>query len=287
MPAIFFAFISFFGWGVGDLLVAVTARRLHPYSGTLWSMILTIILFGAYAVYSFYELAKITPMLLLFNVILGIVLIGGIIAFREGLRIGNVALVSTIASSFTAITTILAVIFFNERLTIDQIFIITAIFIGLILSMFNVNDVRRRKIVLDKGLLFGIIAMVSWAIYFTFIKIPVREIGWFWPNYITFLLFPLLYFFMRVRKISVFHPNTNNAFMPLISSTIIARIAEFSFNLGINKGYTSIVAPIAGASPVLTVLLAFLIFKDPINKQQILGIVITLTGIVLLSFFSV
>ena len=31
--------------------------------------------------------------------------------------------------------------------------------------------------------------MVAWGIYFTFVKIPIQQIGWFWPNYISFSLF--------------------------------------------------------------------------------------------------
>jgi len=48
----------------------------------------------------------------------------------------------------------------------------------------------------------------------------------------------------------------------------------------------SVVAPIAGANPTLFVLLAFFVFKDRLTKQQILGIVLTLLGIVWLSFLS-
>lgn len=284
--SIFFAFITFFGWGIGDLLVAVTARRLNPYTGTLWSMVLTIILFGTYIPFAFSDLTKLTPFLLLLNIVLGIILIAGIIAYREGFRIGNVALVSTIGSSFTAVTTIMALIFFNERLTLLQTITIVTIFIGLFLSMFKIDEIRSRKVVLEKGLVLGAIAMACWSIYFTFIKIPAKEIGWFWPNYITFLLFPFLYLFMRLRKIPILSPNTNKAFIPLVASTITARIAEFSFNLGVSRGFTSIVAPIAGASPVLTVFLAFLTFRDPITRQQIIGIIVTLVGIVLLSLLS-
>jgi drug/metabolite transporter (DMT)-like permease len=286
MPAIFFAFITFLAWGVGDLWVAVTARRLNPYSGTFWSMILTIVLFGTYIPFTLTDLTKLTPLLLLLNVTLGSILIGGIIAYREGFRVGNVALVTTIGSSFTAVTTILALIFFKERLSLFQTIAILTIFIGLFLSMFKIDEIKGGKVVLERGLIFGGIAMICWGIYFTFVKILAREIGWFWPNYITFSLFPLLYLFMKFRRIPILPPNTNKALKPLIASTIVARVAEFSFNIGISRGFTSIVAPIAGASPVLTVLLAFLTFKDPITKQQAIGIVVTLFGLVFFSIVS-
>lgn len=67
----------------------------------------------------------------------------------------------------------------------------------------------------------------------------------------------------------------------------MTRVSEMTFNVGISKGYTSIVAPIAGANPVLFVILATFVFKDPITKQQAAGVILTLLGVILLSIFSV
>lgn len=92
---------------------------------------------------------------------------------------------------------------------------------------------------------------------------------------------------MKLRSIPLSKPTVNNAFVPLVVSTFMVRVAEFSFSLGISRGFTSIVAPIAGGAPALFVVLAFLVFKDPITRQQIIGIITTLIGIVLLSVFSV
>ena len=92
---------------------------------------------------------------------------------------------------------------------------------------------------------------------------------------------------MKVKGIKLEKPTFKGALTTLILSTIFVRIAELSFNFAISKGLTTIVAPIAGANPTLFVILAFLFFKDPISRQQILGIITTLIGIVLLSVFSI
>jgi len=91
---------------------------------------------------------------------------------------------------------------------------------------------------------------------------------------------------MKIRKIELELPTVNNVFWPLIISVVLVRIAEYSYNFAITKGQVAVVAPIAGANPTLFVVLAFLFLKDPIRKQQILGIIITLAGIVFLSFVS-
>ena len=92
---------------------------------------------------------------------------------------------------------------------------------------------------------------------------------------------------MRIKKIPLVSPLKTKTLLPILGSTISLRIGDIIFNLGLHSGLAKIVAPIAGAYPVLFVILAFFVFKDPIKKQQMIGIVVTLLGIVLLSIISV
>ena len=286
MEAFLFALVALVGWGIGDILVAVTARRIDAYSAAFWSMFLTVLLFSPYALHTIGDLSRLTPQIFLLTVFLATLLVGGILSYREALRIGNPALVGTIGAAFTVVTTILAVVFFREHLTALQFSFIFLIFIGLFLSSIDLKGVVKRKVKFDRSVILALISMLAWGVYFAFVKIPVREIGWFWPVYISFTLFPVLYIVMKVRSMPLSKPNVNHALVPLVVSTFMARVAEFSFNLGISRGFTSIVAPIAGASPVLFVVLAFFVFKDSITWQQILGIALTLIGIVFLSVLS-
>lgn len=92
---------------------------------------------------------------------------------------------------------------------------------------------------------------------------------------------------MKIKRINLEHPNKERALVPLLMNALLLGMGSWSFNFAIDQGLTSIVAPIAGSYATLFVILAFLFFKDPITRQQILGIVTTLSGIVLLSIFSV
>lgn len=197
------------------------------------------------------------------------------------------ALVGTIATSFPAVTVLISVAFLNEKLGVQQIIAIIIIFVGLALASLNLKEIRSKNIFSDKGVMLAFVPMIAWGTWTALIKIPVQQIGWFWPNYFTFLLFPLVFFYIKLRKRKIEMPTINNALMPLLVSTVLVRIAEFSYNFAISKGLVSIVAPIAGANPILFIILAFIFFKDKITKQQIAGIVITLLGIVLLSILSV
>lgn len=287
MP-IAFAFVSFFTWGIGVFFEAVVARRLESYSLALWGFVFSALVLSFYAPFVTADLAGLTVNLLFFIFFIGIIgLFLGTIVYYEALKMSSRALVGTIASSFPAVTVLISVIFLGEKLSFQQTLAIIVIFVGLTLSSVNIKELRSKNIFSDKGVLLAFVPMVAWGTWIALIKIPVEKIGWFWPNYISFLLFPLLLLYIKVRKIKLELPTINRAFLPFVVAVIMVRIAEFSYNFAISKGLVSIVAPIAGANPILFIILAFIFFKDKITKQQILGIITTLFGIVLLSFMSV
>ncbi|MBI2599624.1 EamA family transporter [Candidatus Daviesbacteria bacterium] len=268
MSAIFFALTSFIGWGISDLFVTISARKLNAYSATFWSILISVLCLSFYAPFAWKSLEQLTLNIFILNIFLGAVLMGGIIAYREGLIGGSSPIVVTIGASFNVVTTILSIIFFKERLIMYQVLAIVIIFIGIILSTLDLGKMTKRKLQIDKSLIFALIAMFLWGIYFTFIKIPVSQIGWFWPNYFSFLFFaPFVFLFLKMRKITLYGPTHNKAFLPLFLSVVLARGAELSFNLGIERGYTSIVAPIAGSNSILFVILAALTLKDPVTRQ--------------------
>ena len=91
---------------------------------------------------------------------------------------------------------------------------------------------------------------------------------------------------MKLTKTKLEFPK-KKVLVPLVLSILLVRTAEFSYNFALTKGFASVVAPIAGANPTLFVMLAFFVFKEPLTKHQIIGIIITLTGIVALSFLSI
>lgn len=288
MEAISFALISYLFWGTGVFFEAVVARRLPSYSLALWSFIISSAVLSLYAPFAINDLSGLTPGLLVLIIVIGLVgLFTGTIVYYEALRMSSRALVGTIASSFPAVTVLVSVIFLGEKVTNYQALAIAIIFIGLVLSSIDLKELKNKNIFSDKGVLLAFVPMIAWGSWIALIKIPVEKIGWFWPNYFTFLLFPILFLFIKLRGIKIEKPTVNNAFWPFIISTALVRIAEFSYNFGISKGLVSVVAPIAGANPTLFVLLALIFFKDPITKQKILGIITTLVGVVLLSILSV
>src|SRR3989344_2128598 len=124
---------------------------------------------------------------------------------------------------------------------------------------------------------------------FPIITVPlsVAKIGWFWSMYPGYLLFVLLALFGFVKKISIGELKNRDNLKLIIPMCLLTLAANFGYNLGITYGYTSLVAPIAGSSPVLFVILSRFVFREKLSGQQKAGIGLALAGIVLIGISSI
>lgn len=286
MTAIEFAFIALLGWGTADIFGGLVARKIGGYSSAFWSYVLSIVVATFYVPFSLHELNNITPETVIWLLILIPIGVIPLITLYEGIKVGNASLVGTIAGSFGAFVVILSLIFLGERINFIQVISIVIIFTGLLLSSLDFKTVKARQLLSDKGIPYALTSLIIWGIYFTFIKIPIKSIGWFWPAYLSWWGFPLVFLFMKKRSIDLKFPRSKNYIVLIVINVLLSIVAIFSYNLASAKGRTAIVAPIASSYPVLFAVLAYFVFKDRLSKQQIMGVVVTLFGIVLLSLMS-
>lgn len=286
MPPIFFALITYLGWGIGDIFGTLASRKMGGYNSAFYVSAIGFFLSSLYAPFAISDLSKFTPQVLFLTIILAFLIPIPLVAFYEGLRVGNAAVVGTITSSYAAVAVLLSVVLLGESISFYQGVFIAIIFLGIILSGLDFNKIKARNFLHDPGIPYALLAMVLWGIFFAFIKIPIEQVGWFWPGYISLSMFPLILIFMRFKKVKLIRPGKGILIILFLSAFLI-EMGGFSYNLAITKGSVALIAPIASSSVTLFAILAFLIFKDKITRQQIAGIITTLAGIVLLSVFSV
>jgi drug/metabolite transporter (DMT)-like permease len=288
MATILYALISCFGWGIGDILGTISVRKLGVFSMSFWATLFSVILFLFYVPLEISNLNKLSFELFLMTIGLSITVVIAGLSFAKALTLTNPAIASSVVSSSNGLTVLFSILILGEILNFYQGIAIFIILIGIVLVTAGARKIKgalgRSSLV---GIGFALISMICFAVEKTFIKYPVKEIGWFWPTFIIYGTFVLVLLTWALMGNKISHPNKNNALVPLFLSVIFARAADFSFSYAVGKGLTSIVAPIAGASPAVVVIFALLFFKDPITKLQLLGIFISLVGIVFLSSLSV
>lgn len=164
---------------------------------------------------------------------------------------------------------------------------IAILFVGLILTTLDIKEIQKKKVTLQKGIAFALLAMICWGIFFTFITIPAHKIGWFWTSYFAYLPVGIVFIVTSIYNKKITVPKFKGTIPIIIIAAVLLSLADFGYNFALSKGMASIVGPISGSYPILFVPLAYLVFKEPIKKQQVVGIVTTLVGIVLLSILSI
>lgn len=286
---ILLAFITYIGWGTGDIFGVYASRKIGAYVATAYVFIFGFLIASLYLPFAWNDIHKITPVLFVVNFVFGLGFLLANFLINEAFKRSNASLVGIIVQSFPAVLLILSTIIFKDTLTTKQAMWTIVIFVGVAVCTINFHDIKTSKIFTDVGILFAIIAACLLAIYFTFLRVFAGVYGWFWPNYISYLAFPVALFLIKhIFKVKekITFPKSNKILFATFLSAFLIRGADITLNFGVSNGLAAIVAPIASASPTLFITLSSLIFKDPITKQQKIGIGICLLGIVLLSFFA-
>jgi len=207
----------------------------------------------------------------------------GYLSFYKGLQVGKVSVISPVAACWAAITVVLSLVFLGESLTTSQVLGVGLAVGGAVLVSFRLKDLVGLKIRnILTGVEYAVVAMLAWGISFTLIDVIVGGLGWFLTMFLlklVLILYLLVYSF--VTKKDIVFPQNIVGFIVLIG--IFEAIASLAYGLGITSEFTSIVAPISAAFPMVTVILAGIFLKERLEINQKIGIFSILSGLVLLS----
>jgi uncharacterized membrane protein len=288
MVPIFLSLLAFTSWGTGDIFNIITARKINPTSATYWNLLLRAVAYVFAIPFFISNLLLLDTASFITMLVSGLASAFGYVFFMRASKLTNPALVISIAGSWGALSVLESIFILGERISLLQTITIMTIFIGLFFVTFNIEGIKKIKIIEDKGIWLAFIAMFLWSICGTFIKIPIQKIGWFWPTYFLSLPFAIGALIFGRKTLTKGIPKTKNkALKPFLLAVMLTIIGEISYNLAISVGLIAIIASISGSYAILSIALSFLLFREPISSQQKLGIATTILGIVFLSIVSI
>lgn len=196
---------------------------------------------------------------------------------------GKVSIISPVAGCWAVVTVILSLVFLDEMLTALQAVGVSLAILGAVLTSFKLHDLMKLKLRnLATGVEYAIITLLAWGMLFAFIDVLVTELSWFLPVFFikAVAVFYILTF-SSVTKRNISFPKNVALFIILIG--VLDFIGFLSYGIGLAYEYATIVAPIASTSPLVTLILARIFFKESLEMNQKIGIVSALIGLVLLS----
>ncbi|SRR5258706_4688781 len=277
---------ALFGWGVSDFTGAIASRKINNVRTLFWSLSIGSVIFLIFYIFTSLRLPVFTFSYLGIMFLAALLQATGGYFFFKGFQVGDVSIVSPIASSFGMWTVILAVIFLHETLSIFQIFQIGLIIIGIFLVSTDISKfIKKSKFLIsDKGAKYAFIASLFWAISFILYSPLVKVNGWLISAICLRLLMLSCVFIFAffTKKNLLFSPKKE--ITPFVLITASADVIGYSgYSIGLEHGLTAIVSPVAAAFPLVTVFLAQIYLKEKLVLNQIIGIVGIISGLILLS----
>lgn len=287
--AILAAIAAHISYAVGDTIAVHANRKLGALRVLFWSQYVAVVIALGGLPFFAHQLNRITPASLWQTLVLAVLLLVSMLAFYRGLEKSNAVLAGVIAGAFPVLVVILSLISFDESLSGKQSAAITLVFLGMAFAALPLSRVLKRQLRLDQNLWYAFAAFVGWGIYFTYVRYPIETQGWFSTGIIvTVMHFVLMHLFFALSRRSAGHPTLalRNGYVGVFAATSLVVFGTYAFNFAIEFGQSSVVAPIAGSYPALYALLAYRVYRDRIESSQVVGVVLTLLGVVLLSLAS-
>lgn len=286
MTSIFFALLAYFGWGIGDNVSVYLSRKTNATSVTFYAFISRLVIYILLIPFYLREFSRIDLTSIIWSLLVGMSSAVGYWFFCKGSKISNPVVVGSVAGAWGAPALLFSLVFLHESITTLQSLVIGLVFLGLILVSLKIKSFREIGIFKDRGIIYGLITMTFWAICGSFLKIPIERIGWFWTTLIFLIPFGMVFPLTRLKDEKIVNPVKKGVVKYLVLYAILITIAEIGYNNGLATGKAAIVAAIAGSNSTIFAFVAYLVYREKLYKQQVVGVFITLIGIVMLSIIS-
>ncbi len=269
------------GWGIGDTLSGIISKEQGSLKIAVWSQFPGIVLLLALAL--IYKVPQISAYYLILQLADAAILTLSAVAFFEAMKIGEISIVSPISASWAAFTVILSLLLLGESVDLLQYMGIALAITGTALASFKLEGVlgvRNRKKALGADIAF--LSAFGFGIGFFILNVLIIQLGWLLPTILNSVLIAIFVMaYSRSKGIDISLKKEERK--PLLWLGIIYVISIIAYSVGITQSYAVIIAPIAAASPVITVSIVILFLKERPSRNQIVGIAAALCGIILLS----
>ena len=260
-------------WGVGDFFGGLKSRSLNPVAVLIVAQPIGLTLLAIWVAVRGQGPPGSSVLWACLAAVLGTT---GLIAFYKGMAAGALSIVAPIAGAGAAIPVIWGLAHGDHPSGYQELGFAAAL-IGVVLASFERRPEAAR---LAAGVGWAAIAMVAFGAYY----IPMHEAShgdFLWAAFVFRLTSTTL---IAAAWLVLRPPSARRADLPVLASIgILDTGGNVFFAAASAKGLVSVVSILASLYPVVTVLLARAVLHERVHRSQEFGILLALTGIVLIS----
>jgi len=286
--ALLYSLIALIGWGLGNSLAKEYSKRLSPSKLAVYRNLTTVCI-TALAVALFWSKTVFNLNYIFLGFGLAVLGYIGYFFFLKGLETGNLGLIQPVSSSRIVISSIIGTTFLKDHLSGLQWFFIFVIFIGVALCSVDPKNLKKSELFTPKsGIPFALLNAVIWGVVYPFYSVPSAVLGAFLFSFIlefTGLWLSLIQTRLNHRSIRLTKTELKENLPGLLMVGLAGGIGSVFVNLGYSTGHIGIVSAVSSAVPIIAVTYGKYVYKEQLNKRQVLAVALTVAGIILLASF--
>ena len=271
-----FGIISMICYGIYDFVSAPLTRKSGAVAVAFWYFLLASMIFSVIGLV-FFKIPKFSLFDVVVFAIASVVSAFSLVMFYKGLETGLVSVVVPLANAWAVVVVLVGVLFLAERVGLPQISGIAAVIAGTVVISRS-SSVNKKSGMLAAGIGYAVATMLGWGIFFSMIGILSKQFGWIWPILITSIGSAVILFFYMI----IIRERIDVKILPVktfIFYSSVGTLAFAAYSVGAERGYVSIVSPVAASSPVVALVLARVFLKERIGAVRALGVFLVLLGI--------
>lgn len=277
--ALLLGLITAMALGVGDFIAGQVTKRVPTLIVVLYAQVFGALIMVPAAIISGHSLSFSA---VIWGLLAGVSLGIGFMLYFRSLSLGKMGVVSSLTGILSAIIPVFTGLLIGERPGAGALFAVVLIVFAITFitkkeETGSETAVKSNTAVLAQAALAGILI----GLFFVFLHIPgAGESMWTVSFAMTgsFLPVAAILFYRRADIYRV----SKNALGYILANGFLQTFATITYVLGVNIGLMSIVALAGALSPLFTVICARVIINERLNKTQIAGFVLALTGVALL-----
>jgi drug/metabolite transporter (DMT)-like permease len=281
-----------FGWGLADLLAALSGRRIGS-----WATVVIAQLCSAVAITIVFvvvrpdlgELGRIAWWLAPNSVIAA----GAYLSLYRALELGPVAVVSPVLASYAVIPVLLAVALLGESLRGPQLAGVIVTIVGAVLTSTDARALRAGTHRMPAGLPWGIASAFLFGIATYVLGWASQRAGWLpalWLARVTaatiFGVAALVVVLVKGRGAPIAGRSAigANAIALAMMLGLVDLGGTLSYSRGAEVGFVSIVTAVSATYPLIPVFGSVALFGERPAPNQYAGVAMVIAGLMLLGF---
>jgi len=279
-----------FGWGLADLLAALSGRRIGS-----WATVVIAQLCSAVAITIVFvvvrpdlgELGRVAWWLAPNSVIAA----GAYLSLYRALELGPVAVVSPVLASYAVIPVLLAVALLGESLRGPQLAGVIVTIVGAVLTSTDVRALRAGTHRMPAGLPWGIASAFLFGIATYVLGWASQRAGWLPALWLARVTAAAIFGAAALVVVIVKGRGARVAGRSAVGGSAIAIAAvlglvdlggTLSYSRGAEVGFVSIVTAVSATYPLIPVFGSVVLFGERPAPNQYAGVAMVIAGLVLL-----